>query len=205
MSELAAVVLVRRCDPQGWERVEHVELGHDDFGEAGQTRGMSRRYGIEPATTTRPARGGAELLASVTQAVAIGVEKLGGKRSVAHACGVGLDHADHLVELAGPNAATCKRPCRRTIARGHERVTAVIQIEKRALRALEEHVAPVVEQLVHATRRVAQERPQQVSRRCDALDHGVDVELARRIEDAKRRLLALARSPQGVAQRFFRP
>jgi hypothetical protein len=81
-------------------------------------------------------------MADARQVLAVLIEQLGRKRTGADARGVGLDDAEHLVE-----GAAAPSRCRRRTARGggrggHERIGAEIDVEHRALRALEQHVAP---------------------------------------------------------------
>ena len=68
------------------------------------------------------------------------VEQLGGKRPGADAGGVGLDDAQHVIEVARADAAAAGRAAGRGVGRGHVGIGAVIDIEQRALGALEHDV-----------------------------------------------------------------
>ena len=79
------------------------------------------------------------------------VGELGGKRARAHARGVRLDDAEHVVEKLRPDAGARSGGAREAVRRRDVRIGAVVDVEQRALRALEQ-------QRLAARARVLQQR-----------------------------------------------
>src|SRR5262249_29346326 len=134
------IELVRDAEPDDVDAGQDVELVEHDAAHRVDGDGIPQRHRIEPADSTRPAGDGPELLAALRDPGTDLVMELGGKRSGPDTGGIGLDDADDLVHLerADPTART--GPTGHRVGRGDVRVAAVIEVEERALRALEEHV-----------------------------------------------------------------
>ena len=102
--DLAAVEPVADADLELGQLVEHVELGEGDAVDAADFPRLAHEAGVEPAAAARPTGHRAELLAALAQEPARLVLELGGERPLAHARGVGLGDAEHVVDRARPEA-----------------------------------------------------------------------------------------------------
>ena len=115
--------------------------------------GLAHQHGVEPAAASRPAGHDAEFLAALAQHAADLVLLLGGKRSLADARRIGLANAEHISDRAGPEPRSGRRLRRHRIRGGDEWIGAVVDVEQRALRALEQDAlalaALLVEQRPH--------------------------------------------------------
>ena len=80
----------------------------------------------------------AELAAAVAEEFADLVVLLGRERPLADARRIGLGDAEHIADRAGPEARTRRRLPGHGVGRGDEGIGAVVDVEQRALRALEE-------------------------------------------------------------------
>src|SRR3954471_4017327 len=134
-----AVRGVAGAEADAIDRVEHVELGDREIGEPVDPRGVADDDAIEPAAAPRPACRRAELVSELANARSQNLLELGGQGSVAHPRRVSLHHADYRIELTRRDADAGGGTARRRAARCHVRVRAVIDVEQRALRSLEEH------------------------------------------------------------------
>jgi hypothetical protein len=106
-SSSCAVELIGGADAQRLHAVEHVELGDAQPGDAVDGERAPQRHHVEPAAAALATGGGTELMPLGAEAVAIGVEQLGRERAAADACGVGLDDAEDVVQVAA-----ARRRCR---------------------------------------------------------------------------------------------
>jgi hypothetical protein len=68
--EAFAVDLVTGADADGFEAVEDVDLGERDAGDAADGGGLADEDGVEPAATALAAGNGAELPATLAEALA---------------------------------------------------------------------------------------------------------------------------------------
>ena len=87
------------------------------------------------------------------------VVELGRERAGADPGGVRLDDADHLGDPGRPDAGADAGAARGRVRRGDERIGAVIDVEQRPLRALEEHGRALVEGLAEDEAGVGHVRP----------------------------------------------
>ena len=115
---------------------------------------MAQHDGVEPARPAAAARVGAVLVAAVDERVADLVEQLGGERPGPDPGDVGLGDADHPVDVAGPDPGARAGAAGHRVGRGHVGIGAVVEVEERGLGALEQHVLPGLERLVHQVDRV---------------------------------------------------
>ena len=99
-----AVDAVADADLQRVHAVEHVELGHAQAGNAVDLDRALERGGVEPAAAARPPGGGAELLAALASCSPRRPTSSVGNGPVAHARGVGLGDAEHVVEVLRADA-----------------------------------------------------------------------------------------------------
>ena len=147
-----------------------------------------------------PACGGAELAAGLAQLRAERVVELGGKRSGAHARGVGLGDAPDVVERAGTHARARPRRAGDRVRRGHERIGAVVDVEQSALGTLEHHEAALVEHAPRDRRRVGDEGLEPVPVGPVLLGHRVKVELRQLRVRPQHQALGLHRRVDLLAQ-----
>ena len=153
-----AIELVGDAQPDGLDTGQDIELVQRDRADAVHGDGVPKRNGVEPADPSRAAGDRPEFVAARGDPGTDLVVELGRIRSGADPGRVGLDDADDLVDLERTDPAPGARAAGHRVRRGHERVTAVVEIEQRALRALEEDVFAACEGALHQPRRVVQVR-----------------------------------------------
>src|SRR5581483_8833380 len=135
-----AVDLVAGADAHRLHAVEDVELGDAQAGDAVVEDGAARGDGVEPAAAARAAGDGAVFVALVADGLADVVVQLGRERAGADAGGVGLDDAQHVVELARADAGAGGGAAGGGVAAGDVGIGAVVDVEHGALGALEQHI-----------------------------------------------------------------
>src|SRR5438128_5893351 len=91
------------------ERVEHVELGDREAGEAVDAYRIAHHDGVEPAAATRPTCGRPVLVSQLANALGQRRRSLGGKRPIAHTGRVRLDDPEYRIDRRGADS----RPDRR--------------------------------------------------------------------------------------------
>ena len=111
--------------------------------------------------------------------LASGVGQLGRKRTRADTRRIRLCDAEHVVEPLRGHA--CARRCRtrHRIARRHVRIRAVIDIEQRTLRALEQQPCAAGHHAVQLVRDVDDQRPQAIGQCERVVDHLARLDTAR--------------------------
>src|SRR5699024_10084238 len=95
-----------------------------------------------------PTGGGAELAAALGQILAQLVEQLGRERTSADAGGVSLGNTQHVVQVARPHAGAGGGAAGGGVGRGDIRIGAVVDVQQRALCALEQQALALLLQLV---------------------------------------------------------
>ncbi len=151
--DFAAVEAIADAELDLVEAVEDVELGQSDALDAAGADRLPHQHGVEPAAAARPAGDDAELLALGAERLADLVELLGRERPGADPRRVGLADAEHVADRVRAEARAGRRLRRHRVRRGDVRIGAVVDVEQRALRALEQDapaLAPLfVEQRPH--------------------------------------------------------
>src|SRR5690606_27254587 len=104
-----AAVFVGDAHLQRVHAVEHVELGDAQAADAVDGDGALERDDVDPAAAARAAGGGAVFLAAVADALPDLVVEFGRERSAAHAGGVGLADAEHVVDRVRAHAGAGQR------------------------------------------------------------------------------------------------
>ena len=127
---------------------EHVQLGEEEVGDAVDPRGVAADHGVEPPAAARPAGGDPDLAADLAQPLAHRVEQLGRERAGADAGGVRLEDPDHPGDPGGADARADRGAACRRVRAGHVGVGAVVDVEQRALAALEQDRLAALERLV---------------------------------------------------------
>ena len=146
---MQAVDVVRHADLHRLEGVEDVELGERDLRERVEPHRLTHHRHVEPPAPATPAGVGAELPADLAQLVARFVEQFGRERPRTDAGHVRLGDADHAVDVPGADTGAHARAPRNRVRRGDVGVGAVVDVEEGRLGALEQHVLPRLERLVH--------------------------------------------------------
>ena len=155
-----AVDRVADADLQLVHPVEHVELRHAQPGHAVDLDRALERRGVEPAAAPRPAGRRAELVAARTQPLAGPVLELGRERPGTDARVVRLGDAENVMQHLRAHASAGRRRAGDAVARCDVRVRAVVDVEQRPLRALEQQVLARAIGLVERTRDVGHHRRQ---------------------------------------------
>ena len=104
------------------------------------------------------------------------VEQLGRVRPGTHARRVRLHDPDDLVDLQRPDAAARARAAGHRVGRGHERVAPVVEVEERALGALEQHVLAARQGGLDEPGRVVEVLAQPLAPAGGQVDERVDLE-----------------------------
>src|SRR6185295_18915442 len=120
------------------EPIENIELGQRQPIDAAGPRGLTHQHGIEPAAAPGAACHGAELAAALADTAPNFVLLLGRERPLAYPRRIGLADAEHIIDRAGPQAAAGRCLPGHRVRRGDERIGPVVDVEQRALRALEQ-------------------------------------------------------------------
>ena len=119
---------------------QDVELVEHDAADAVDRDRVAQRHGVEPADPARPAGDRPELVAALGDPGADLVVQLGRIRPGPDPRRVRLHDADDLVDLERPDPAAGAGAAGDRVRRGHVRIAAVVEVEQRALGALEQHV-----------------------------------------------------------------
>ena len=151
---------VAHADGQLGERREHVELRQRERGEAGQPRGVAQpTRSSHPQRRSRPVTVPYSPPSSRTRSWS-GPSISRRERPLADARHVRLGDADHRVDPRRADADAGRRAPGHGRRRGDERVRAVVEVEQRSVRALEEHALAVAQRAVDEERGVRDVRPQ---------------------------------------------
>ena len=131
------------------EAVEHVELGERDLGQRVEAHRVAQHHAVEPAGASAPAGDGAELVTDVDQprrrrrrAARWGTDRR--RRGCVYALVIPTMRSMSARPEAGADAGAAGGRVRR----GDERIGAVVEVEERRLRALQQQVVAGVERVV---------------------------------------------------------
>ena len=192
--QLAAVgALVAGADLERVETAEDVELGDDECRHAVDAGRVAQRHEVGPAAAPRAARRGAELAAALAQFLADLVVQFGRERPGPDARRVGLGDAPDLGDVARADTGADTGSTGDGVGRGDEGVGAVVDVQQRGLRALEDHELLVVERAVQQRSRVSDVLLQAVPVEQVLLGHRVQIERRVALERAQHQLLRLQR------------
>ncbi len=131
-------IIIRHGDLQLVDSAQDVQEHDRQLGRPADPRGVANGDRVEPAATARPAGHRSVLLADAPDSLADRVVLLGRKRPAADAGRVGLDHADPAIDVPGRHARPRRDSGRAAVGAGHIRITAMIDVQQRALGPLEE-------------------------------------------------------------------
>src|SRR6516165_1999046 len=101
--------------------------------------GLPHQNGIEPPAAARPSRDGTEFATALANGAADLVVLLGRERPSADTRGIGLADTEYIADCGRTKARAGGRLGRHRIGRGHEGISAVVDIEQRPLCALEQN------------------------------------------------------------------
>ena len=144
----AAVDAVGHAGLEVFQRVVDVQVGQDQRVEGVDQAGVAQGHQVEVAATAWPAGGDAVLAAGDAHQVVegrlrVGVE-LGREGAVAHPRRISLEDAQHLVQAARADAALGRGAGGAGHARRHEGIGAGVDVQQRALGALEQGIGIAV-------------------------------------------------------------
>ena len=185
--------LVARADAERPEAGQHVELGHREVRQRVEPRGVAQGDEVDPADAAGAAGRRAVLAAGLAHRRAELVVELGRERAGADAGGVRLGHAPDLVEVLRAGARARGGARRDRVRRRHERIRAVVDVEQRALRALEDDLPALVEVLPGEPRGVGDVLLDPVAVGQVVLGHALQVEVGRLGVGPQREALGLHR------------
>ena len=153
-----AVALIGNANLKLVESGKHVELGESDVGKAIDLSRITRDNRVEPTAATLAARGHAIFVALGAQQIAIdsilalaavfGIHEFRGERTGANARDIGLLNAEHAIDGRRANARTSSSATSAARRARDERIGAVIDVEQRALRALEQNMLALAQRIV---------------------------------------------------------
>ncbi|RMN95057.1 hypothetical protein ALQ50_05526 [Pseudomonas coronafaciens pv. coronafaciens] len=156
-------VLVTDADVDGFQTVEHVQLGQAQTRNAVDFDGTTQDDGIEPATTTCATGGGAELVATLGQKRTNVVEQLGRKRPRTHTRGVSLGDTQNVIQIHRTETRTGGDAASSGVGAGDVRIGAVVDVQQRALGTFEHDVLAIATHLMQRSSDVEHQRLEQVS------------------------------------------
>src|SRR5690606_20171873 len=136
------------ADAHGLQAVEDVQLGQAQPGQAVDLDSATQDHGVEPAAATGTAGGGTELVAFLRQVGAHFVEQLGRERAGTDAGGVGLGDAEDVVQEQRAETGAGGGAASSGVGAGDVRVGAVVDVQQRALGAVEHDVLAGATQVV---------------------------------------------------------
>ena len=134
-----AVQFVGGANLQFRQLAQNVQQHHRQHVDAAEAGGIAGGHGVEPAAAPGPPRDRAVLVPPAADVLARLVVLLGGERSAADPRGIGLDDADDLGDVSTGHARAGRNAHARAVAAGDEGEGAVVDVQQRALGALEEH------------------------------------------------------------------
>ena len=120
------------------EAVENIEFCQRQAGDAAGADGLPHQHGVEPAAAPLAAGVDAEFLAAPADLLADLVVQFGRERPLADPGRIGLADAEHIADRARAHAGAGRGLRRHRVGRGDVGIGAVVDIEQRALRALEQ-------------------------------------------------------------------
>src|SRR5271155_3728134 len=136
--DLLAVQAITDTNLNFIESVEDVEFGKGQSVNAASPHALAHQYGVEPATSPRPAGDDPEFFAAFAQGPADLIFLLGWKRPRADPGRVRLADRARVSDGARREPRPGRRLGSDRIRRSHKRIGAVVDIEKRALGAFEQ-------------------------------------------------------------------
>src|SRR6185369_13295970 len=92
-------------------------------------RGVAQQRYVEPAAAARPPGDGAEFLPALANQLARLIQRLGRKRTAAHARDVRLGYAEHTVDPSRRHTGPGARSARARARRCDERIGAVVDVQ----------------------------------------------------------------------------
>jgi hypothetical protein len=142
------------------KRRKDVELCDCELGTRVQPRRVLHHDEVEPAGAAATLGVGAELGTAIDQQITdlVALVELGREGAGPDARRVRLHHADDALDVARPDAGAGADRAGHRVARRHERIRPVVEVEEHRLRALEQHPLSGVERVVHEVHGVVDQR-----------------------------------------------
>ena len=146
--EQATVDPIAGADLYPLHPVEHVDLGERDPGHAADGHRLADQNRVEPAAAALATGDGTEFAPALAKSLPDVVIELGREGARANAGGVGFYDPEHETRRAGASARAAPGCPGYRVGRGHERVSAVVDVEQHALRAFKQDPAALASRLV---------------------------------------------------------
>src|SRR3984893_747907 len=138
-ADALAVEMIADADLDLRETVKNIELRQSNPIYARGFYRLAHEHRVEPAATPAPPRVGPEFMPPVAHPLANGIVELGRERPAADPRRVGLGDSQHIADGLWAKARPRGGIGGDRIRRGHKGVSAMIDIEHRALRAFEQN------------------------------------------------------------------
>ena len=135
---IGARVTVRNRQSNGFEPIEHIQLGHAKTCHAVERDGAFQGRHIKPATTACPPRYRAKFMPPFGQTLAGLVEQFGRERPGADASGVSLGDSENVRQGLWANTSASRRSSGNTVGARHEGIGSMIDIEQGPLRTFKQ-------------------------------------------------------------------
>src|SRR5208282_4698745 len=128
--------------------VENVEFGHHHRIDAAEHHRVPKNDEVEPAATARPSCDGAKFVAARADLLRIEIGHFGREGPAANARGVRLRDADNAGDASGSDAKAGGDAAGGGVRGGDVGIGAVVDVEHRSLRALEQNGFALVERII---------------------------------------------------------
>src|SRR5690606_1757853 len=151
---VTVLVFVTHAHLDGVQAIQHVQLGQADGVDGVYADGVFYQHGIEPATTTGTAGGGAFFVTHGLQVFADAVKQLSRERARTHAGGISLGDPQNLIQIQRAYAGTGGHTTSGGVGRGNKRIRTVVDVQQCALGTFEHNVAALFTHTVHQINRI---------------------------------------------------
>src|SRR3989344_1031369 len=159
---VALRIFVADADVDGFQTVEHVQLGQADARDAVHIDSATQDNSVEPTTTPSTAGSRAELVTLFSQVRTDFVEQLSREWTRTYTRGVSLGNAQDVVQEHRANTRTGSYAASGGVRAGHVRVGTVVDVQQGALGAFEHDVFASATQVVQLGSQVQHQRLEQL-------------------------------------------
>src|SRR6202451_3604506 len=153
-----AVDLVPDAQRNFREFVQHVQLRHHQPGNAIYHASVTQQWQVQPSSAPGTACNRPLFIASLAQLLTQRARFFAWKRSFAHSRAISLGQANHRINRIRGDSRADGSATRSGVRRRHKRISAVVDIEHRSLRAFKQNRLPRFQRLIQKQRRVAHKR-----------------------------------------------
>ncbi len=136
-------------------RIEYIQLGHHQRVDAVDHLGVAQHRQVQPAAPARPSSHRTKLLAAFAYLLRVQIRHLRWKRPATHPRGVRLGNSQYMLDLRRRHTSPGGRPTRNRTRTRHVRISPVVNVQHRSLRAFKQHRLPFVQRTIHQLRGIA--------------------------------------------------